>query len=104
MDHDVAVKHTHAIYGPVVGGPTNSRAETTLAAVLKADTPAETVVFATSMDVADEIEGDRRSTKRLINRYRRHWDIEISYRSIKEFWPTLPRKRIPCGCSTSASR
>ncbi|PSQ22528.1 hypothetical protein BRD04_04375 [Halobacteriales archaeon QS_9_67_17] len=85
MDHDVAVKHAHAIYGPVAGGPTNSRTETTLAAVPKADTPSETVVFATNMDVDDEIGVDRRSTKRLINRYRRRWDIEIGYRSIKDF-------------------
>lgn len=66
-------------------GPTNSRTETTLAAVPKADTPSETVVFATNMDVDDEIGVDRRSTKRLINRYRRRWDIEISYRSVKDF-------------------
>ena len=85
MDEDVAVKHGHGIYGPVSGGASRSRAETTLVAVPKDTDEDETVAFICNKDVDDEIAFDRRRTRNVIDRYRRRWGIENSYKTIKDF-------------------
>jgi hypothetical protein len=83
----VTVKHDHAVYGPVKHGVTKSRAETTLVG-LPPDEDRETVqVFATNLDVDDEIGLDRRWAKKQMNRYDRRGGIETAYSKIKEFAP-----------------
>jgi hypothetical protein len=90
MEKDVEVKREYGIYGPIQGEATNTRAETTLVGVPAKKSESDHVAFVTNLNVNDEIEIDRKSTKRTINRYRRRWGIEISYRSIKDFlaWTT----------------
>jgi hypothetical protein len=83
----VTVKHDHAVYGPVKHGVTNCRVETTLVG-LPPDEDHDTVqVFATNLDIDDEIGLDRRWAKKQITRYRRRGGIETAYSKIKEFAP-----------------
>jgi hypothetical protein len=90
--NDVWVKDDIGIYGPTLGGPTNSRVETTHVGVPKDKKPDETVVFATNDELDDQIELDRRETKRRINRYRRRWGIETNYRCLDDFLPSTTSK------------
>ncbi|WP_232700822.1 transposase [Halobacterium wangiae] len=91
-NHDVWVEEDVGIYGPTVGGSTSDRVETTHVGVPKNQNPDETVVFATNMDVDDEIEMDRRETENLMNRYRRRWGIETNYRALEDFLPETTSK------------
>lgn len=84
-DRAVWVKPNHGMYGKTLGGPTNDRVTTTLVGVPSTKDPGKTVPFITNFDVDDEIDFDRRLTQRIINRYRRHWGIENSYKTIKDF-------------------
>jgi len=83
----VTVKHDHAVYGPVKHGVTNSSAETTLVGLPPDEDRDEVQVFATNLDVDDEIGLDRRWAKKQINRYRHRGGIETAYSKIKEFAP-----------------
>ena len=83
----VTVKQGHTVYGPVKHGVTNGSAETTLVG-LPPDEDRETVqVFATNLDVDDEIGLDRRWATKQMNRYSRRGGIETAYSKIKEFAP-----------------
>lgn len=90
MDHDVAVKHEHVIYGDVLGGPTNAPAETTFVAVPSNRDEDKTVAFITNKDVHAEIGVERRWTQDVIDRYSRRMAIENFYKMIKDFlaWTT----------------
>jgi hypothetical protein len=72
-------------YGPVSGGPSNTPASTTLVAVPADHDEEETVTFITNIDVDDETSVERRWTQGVIDRYRRRWGIENSYKTIKDF-------------------
>ncbi|SEP00563.1 IS4 transposase [Halogranum amylolyticum] len=96
MEHEVEVEQNYAIYGDIDGDATNARAETNFVAVPKRnaneddDKVEETIGFVTNKDVDDEIRLDRVEAKGIVDRYRRRWGIENSYRSIKQFlaWTT----------------
>jgi hypothetical protein len=92
MNEDVAVKHDHTIYGPVSGGPSNTPASTTLVAVPSDNDEENTVAFITNIDVDDETPVERRWTQGVINRYRRRWGIENSYKTIKDFLASTTSK------------
>ncbi|MFC7021182.1 MULTISPECIES: hypothetical protein [Haloarcula] len=83
----VTVKHDHAVYGPVKHGGTKSSTETTLVGLPPDEDREEPQVFATNLDVNDEIGLDRRWAKKQINRYSRRGGIETAYSKIKEFAP-----------------
>jgi hypothetical protein len=86
-DKRVTVKTEHTVHGSVKHGVTNSSAETTLVG-LPPDENYDTVqVFATNLDVDDEIGLDRRWAKKQMSRYRRRGGIETAYSKIKEFAP-----------------
>jgi hypothetical protein len=93
MDRDadgnkqVTVKDDHAVYGPVKDSVTNSSAVTTLVGLPPDEDREELQVFATNLDVNDEIGLDRRWAKKQMNRYRRRGGIETAYSKIKEFAP-----------------
>jgi hypothetical protein len=91
-DNDVWVKKNIGIYGPTTGGPSNSRVEVNHVGVPKRSNSEDTVVFATNEDLDDEIELDRRETKRRINRYMRRWGIETNYRVLQDFLPKTTSK------------
>lgn len=90
MQQDVEVVQGYTIYGPVLGSGTHQRAETNLVLIPSSADEDKTVAFITNKDVDDEIELDRRETEGVINRYRRRWGIENSYKTIKDFlaWTT----------------
>jgi hypothetical protein len=90
MDHDVAVKHEHVMYGKVLGSPQLTPAKTTLVAVPSHNDEDKTVAFITNKDVDDEIGVERRWTKGVIDKYSRRMAIENSYKQIKDFlaWTT----------------
>ncbi|MGQ3723385.1 hypothetical protein [Natrialba aegyptia] len=83
----MTVKSEHAVYGPVKHGVPNTRAETTLAGLPPDEDRDEVQVFATNLDVNDEIGLDRCLTKKQTNRYRRRGGIKTAYSKIKEFAP-----------------
>ncbi|MBZ6497185.1 transposase [Haloterrigena longa] len=83
----VTVKHDNAVYGPVKHGGTKSSTETTLVSLPPDEDRKEPQVFATNLDVNDEIGLDRRWAKKQINRYSRRGGIETAYSKIKEFAP-----------------
>jgi len=83
----VTVKHDNAVYGPVKHGGTKSSTETTLVSLPPDEDREEPQVFATNLDVNDEIGLDRRWAKKQINRYSRRGGIETAYSKIKEFAP-----------------
>ena len=86
-DKRVTVKSTHTVHGPVKHGVTNSSAETTLVGLPPDEDRDHVQVFATNLDVDDEIGLDRRWAKKQIIRYRRRGGIETAYSKIKEFAP-----------------
>jgi hypothetical protein len=83
----VTVKHDHTVFGPMKHGVTNSSAETTLVGLPPDEDREHLTVFATNLDVDDEIGLDRRWAKKQINRYSRRGGIETAYSKIKEFAP-----------------
>ena len=83
----VTVKHDHAVYGPVKHGGTKSSTETTLVGLPPDEDREEPQVFATNLDIDDEIGLDRRWASKQINRYNRRAGIETAYSKIKEFAP-----------------
>jgi len=87
---EVTVKRGYSVYGPVKHGVTNDSAVTRLVALPPDDSYDDVQVFATNLDVDDEIGLDRRRTKKQINRYTRRGGIENAYKKIKEFgaWTT----------------
>lgn len=91
----VTVRDEYALYGPTKGGVTNDRVVTTLVGLPSDDAYDDEQVFATNLDVDDEIGIDRRSTKRRINRYQRRGGIETSYKKIKEFAAWTTSKEFP---------
>lgn len=91
----VTVRDEYALYGPTRGGVTNDRVVTTLVGLPPDDAYDDEQVFATNLDVDDEIGIDRRSTKRRINRYQRRGGIETSYKKIKEFAAWTTSKEFP---------
>ena len=92
MDGEVQVANEYGFYGPVKGGPQNSRAETTLVGLPPDEEYDQRQVFLTNLAVDDEIGLDRRVTKKRIQRYTRRAGIENSYCSIKEFAPWTTSK------------
>jgi hypothetical protein len=90
MDHDVAVKHDHTMYGETQGGPTNTPGTTTLVAVPSNRDEEKTVAFITNKDVDDKLSVEREWTQGVIDRYSRRTAIENSYKKVKEFlaWTT----------------
>jgi hypothetical protein len=86
-DKEVSVKQSHAVHGPVKHGVSNTRAETTLVGLPPDEKYDHVQVFATNLDVDDEIGLDRRWAKKQIQRYRRRGGIETAYSKIKEFAP-----------------
>lgn len=95
MDEDVAVKHDHSIYGKVIGGPPNTPASTTLVAVPSNHDKEKTVTFITNLDVDDRTAVERQWTQGVIERYRRRWGIENSYKTIKDFLAYTTSKDYP---------
>lgn len=90
MAHDVEVTPDYGVNGDVRGGGTKERVETTrvlLPSTKGEDDEQEVVAFYTNLEVTDESESDRRRTERVINRYRRRWDIENAFKSVKTFLP-----------------
>ena len=83
----VTVKQSHTVYGPVKHGVSNSSAETTLVGLPPDEDYDHVQVFATNLDVDDEIGLDRRWAKKQMHRYRRRGGIETAYSKIKEFAP-----------------
>lgn len=83
----VTVKHDHTVYGPVKHRVTNASAETTLVGLPPDEDYDHVQVFATNLDVDDEIGLDRRWAKKQMTRYRRRGGIETAYSKIKEFAP-----------------
>ena len=92
IDEKVAVKHEHGFYGPVKGGPNNSRVETTLVGLPPDEDYDHCQVFLTNLGVDDEIGLDRRQTRRQIERYTSRAGIENAYCSIKDFAPWTTSK------------
>ena len=86
-DNQVTVKDEHAVHGPVKHNGTKSRVTTTLVGLPPDEDREELQVFATNLDVTDEIGLDRRWAKKQINRYDRRGGIETAYSKIKEFAP-----------------
>lgn len=95
MDHDIGVKDEYAMYGHVRGQPTNTRVETTLVAVPSTRDEDKTVPFITNKDVDDEIQLDRDDTLSEVNKYKKRWGIENSYRSLKDFLAWTTSKEYP---------
>jgi hypothetical protein len=93
MDEDidgckqVTVKQSHTVYGPVKHSVSNASAETTLVGLPPDEDHDHVQVFATNLDVDDEIGLDRRWAKKQMHRYRRRGGIETAYSKIKEFAP-----------------
>jgi IS4 transposase len=87
---EVTVKRGHTLYGPSKHGVTNDPTVTRLVALPPDDSYDDVQVFATNLDVDDEIGLDRRRTKRQIERYNCRSGIENAYKKIKEFgaWTT----------------
>jgi hypothetical protein len=83
----VTVKHDHTVYGPVKHGVTKSDATTTLVGLPPDEDHEKLQVFATNLDVDDQIGLDRRWAKKQMHRYRRRGGIETAYSKIKEFAP-----------------
>ncbi|MFC4553478.1 MULTISPECIES: transposase [Halorussus] len=96
MSKDIEVERDHAIYGDIDGVPGHGRAEAHLIGVPKKNANDEdrvidsTIVFLTNKDINNEIRRDRMKARGAVNRYRRRWGIENSYKSIKDFlaWTT----------------
>jgi len=86
-DNQVTVKDEHAVHGPVKHNRTKGRVTTTLVGLPPDEDREELQVFATNLDVTDEIGLDRRWAKKQINRYDRRGGIETAYSKIKEFAP-----------------
>jgi len=86
----VTVERGYALYGTVKNEVTNERVITSLVGLPADEAYGDEQVFATNLEVDDEIGLDRRKTKRQINRYNRRGGIETSYSKIKEFgaWTT----------------
>jgi hypothetical protein len=87
MKHDVKVVNDYGFYGEGTTGVTNERVETNLALVPSRNDDDKTIPFYTNYEIDDEIRLDREETKGIINRYRRRWDIENAYKSLKTFLP-----------------
>jgi len=83
----VTVKDEHTVYGAVKHGGTKSSTTTTLVGLPPDETREHPQVFATNLDVDDEIGLDRRWANKQINRYSRRGGIETAYSKIKEFAP-----------------
>ncbi|WP_227015847.1 hypothetical protein [Haloarcula sp. JP-L23] len=83
----MTVKRDHPVYRPVKHGVMKSSAETTLVGLPPDEDREELQVFATNLDVDDEIGLDRQWTKKQIPRYNRRGGIETAYSKIKEFKP-----------------
>lgn len=98
MDEDVdgnkrvTVKQNHTVFGPVKHGVSNANAETTLVGLPPEEDYDHVQVFATNLDVDDEIGLDRRWAKKQMQRYRRRGGIETAYSKIKEFAPWTTSK------------
>jgi hypothetical protein len=86
-DKQVTVKQSHPVHGPVKHGVSNTKAETTLVGLPPDEDYDHVQVFATNLDVTDEIGLDRRWATKQMQRYRRRGGIETSYSKIKEFTP-----------------
>jgi hypothetical protein len=93
MDEDVdgnkrvTIKQNHTVFGPVKDGVSNASAATTLVGLPPDEDYDHVQVFATNLDVDDEIGLDRRWAKKQMQRYRRRGGIETAYSKIKEFAP-----------------
>ena len=83
----VTVKDDHTVYGAVKHGGTKSTSTTTLVGLPPDEDRENPQVFATNLDVDDEIGLDRRWANKQINRYSRRGGIETAYSKIKEFAP-----------------
>ncbi|WP_277543529.1 hypothetical protein [Haloarcula laminariae] len=83
----VTVKDNHTVYGAVKHGGTKSTTTTTLVGLPPDESRDNPQVFATNLDVDDEIGLDRRWANKQINRYSRRGGIETAYSKIKEFAP-----------------
>lgn len=81
----VTVKQEHGLYGPVKGGVTNERQETTIVVLPPDDEFEDGQVFATNLEVKDEEREDRILTRLRIERYDNRAGIETAYSKIKEF-------------------
>jgi hypothetical protein len=86
----VTAERGYALYGAVKNEASNERVITSLVGLPADESYGDEQVFATNLEVDDEIGLDRRKTKRQINRYNRRGGIETSYSKIKEFgvWTT----------------
>ncbi|TYT61760.1 transposase [Natrialba swarupiae] len=91
MNNYIEVRHEYGFYGSTVDGPTNDRVETTLVLLpSKRDEDGKelkAIPFYTNKDISDETARDRRATDRVLNRYRKRWGIETSFKSVKQFLP-----------------
>lgn len=81
----VTVKQEHVIHGPVKHKVTNTPVETTIVVLPPDEKYDDGQVFATNLEVNDEIGLDRRRTREKIERYQKRAGIETAYSKIKEF-------------------
>jgi hypothetical protein len=88
MDHDVAVKQTHEMKKTIRGEKVT--VTPTLVGVPSDRKEDATVTFVTNLEVNDATKKARGRTRRVMRRYARRWEIENSYKSIKDFltWTT----------------
>lgn len=86
LDDEVIVKEEYGLHGPIKGGVTNDRVETTLVGLPPDENYDSKQVFATNADdIGDDTYTARARTKAKIERYDVRAGIEVSYRKIKEF-------------------
>lgn len=85
MIHDIEVREDHVRYGRIADGRLRQPGSTDLVMLPSTQDPDTTVAFTTNLDVDNETPSARVKARGQINRYRRRWGIENSYKTIKDF-------------------
>ena len=104
MSDRVTVKSDHAVYGPVTHSVTNTSVVSTLVELPSDEDHDEIQVFATNLDVNDEIDLDRRWTKKQITCYRHRGRIETPTARSRNSHRGQRRQISRFGCSTLRSQ